>query len=76
MFLPFLSRSGLTRIRSSWVPVPWMPVSPRDFVLRFCLEVGVSDTKVVESTELKQSLTDDFHSLSLLQTGTTRGAMS
>ena len=58
------------------VPVPWMPVSPRDFVLRFCLEVGVSDTKVVESTELKQSLTDDFHSFSLLQTGTPRGAMS
>ena len=45
-------------------------------MLRFCLEVGVSDTKVVESTELKQSLTDDFHSFSLLQTGTTRGAMS
>ena len=45
-------------------------------MLRFCLEEGVSDAKVVESTELKQSLTDDFHSLSLLQTGTPRGAMS
>ena len=45
-------------------------------MLRFCLEVGVSDPKVVESTELKQSLTDDFHSFSLLQSGTPRGAMS
>ena len=45
-------------------------------MLRFCLEEGVSDAKVVESTELKQSLNDDFHSLSLLQTGTPRGAMS
>lgn len=53
-----------------------MPVSPEDFVLTFCLEVGVSDAKVVESTELKQSLSDDFHSFSIIQTGTPRTAMS
>ena len=45
-------------------------------MLRFCLEAGVRDAKDVESTELKQSLTDDFHSFSLLQTGTPRGATS
>ena len=38
------------------VPVPSTPVSPGNFVLRFCLEEGVSDAKGVEGTQLKQSL--------------------
>ena len=42
------------------VPVPWTLVSPRDFVLRFCLE-GVSDAKGVEGKQLKQSLTILIH---------------
>ena len=43
------------------VPVPWTPVSPGNFVLRFCLEEGVSDAKGVEGTQLKQSLTILIH---------------
>ena len=43
------------------VPVPSTPVSPGNFVLRFCLEEGVSDAKGVEGTQLKQSLTILIH---------------
>ena len=43
------------------MPVPWTPVSPGNFVLRFCLEEGVSDAKGVEGTQLKQSLTILIH---------------
>ena len=43
------------------VPVPWTRVSPGDFVLRFCLEEGVSDAKGVEGTQLKRSLTILIH---------------
>ena len=43
------------------VSVPWTRVSPGDFVLRFCLEEGVSDAKGVEGTQLKRSLTILIH---------------
>ena len=43
------------------VPVPQTRVSPGDFVLRFCLEEGVSDAKGVEGTQLKQSFTILIH---------------
>ena len=43
------------------VPVAWTRLSPGDFMLRFCLEEGVSDAKGVEGTQLKQSLTILIH---------------
>ena len=43
------------------VPVPWTRVSPGDFMLKFCLEEGVSDAKGLEGKQLKQSLTISIH---------------